>query len=677
MADFWFNRMSEYWVMPLQLDLAEHVRRAKLQVVQTGTFGPMFYGLADDAEIDRNWAGMPLLGIEENLALAAERIPQIQAAGAKVVAQMSLAWHYGDHEKGKGLFGVWDRLWTDALLGQEPQVPLEDCLQRTLEGGLRSWPIEGRPYRTYSGCVCNPHWLALLKPMVAKAIELGVDGFNAHHNFEQFCQCGYCRSYLGERLDEEFEAGELRQVLDPDGPPPGTEYDKPLAVRADAPPELAQRFARLCQRALYRRRKEFFDALFIDFAGTLKADLLLAQWYHKYDLGVWDERCLLPASQWARDEAYIWYSQGGNKNYSSLEQGYLADNGLPARYTYAMSGGKPMVLNKYDGLRLRLSIAEAGANHSAALGFHWWGDERMAAEGSDYSGPIERYQGFLAAHEDLIHPASPWSQVGLVYPRRAELEQEQECLDALKSLGRFMEDGHVPFDILLDEQLLQKGADYPVLILPGIARLTSAEGDFLRRYVAGGGKLLFSEGTGILREDGSPYEKGLLAAWQERAPAGVYYLPARDWRPPVVELRTRIQVPVYPCAAHDAFGQEFLKGLEALLEALWLRTDAPWYVRVRAWQPVQVKALVLHWVNYRQDEESDIEVPEPVGPLEVECAVPAGYGVARVEWLYPEKREGVELAHQIRAGRLYFTIPSLIVYGLSVVHLVESNEGGR
>ena len=98
MADFWFNRMSEYWVMPLQLDLAEHVRRAKLQVVQTGTFGPMFYGLADDAEIDRNWAGMPLLGIEENLALAAERIPQIQAAGAKVVAQMSLGWHYGDHE---------------------------------------------------------------------------------------------------------------------------------------------------------------------------------------------------------------------------------------------------------------------------------------------------------------------------------------------------------------------------------------------------------------------------------------------------------------------------------------------------------------------------------------------------------------------------------------------------
>ena len=671
MTDFWFNRMAEYWVMPLHMDLAEHVSRANLQVVQTGTFGPMFYGLADDTGVDRNWPGMPLVGIEENLALALECIPKIQAAGAKVVAQMSLGWHYGDYERGKGLFGVWDRLWTDELLGPAPQVALEDCLQRTLDGGLRSWPIEGRPYRTYSGCVCNPHWLALLKPMVQKAIEVGVDGFKAHHNFEQFCQCTYCRSYLGQQLDEEFEAGELRQVLDVDGPPSGTDYDKPMVARVDAPPELRDRFARLCQKVIYRRRKEFFDALFIDFGRALKPELLLAQWYHKYDLSVWDERCLLPASQWAQDEDYIWYSQGGNKNYSSLEHGYLADTGLPARYTYAMSGGKPMVLNKYDGQRLRLSIAEAGANHSAALGSHSWAEERMATEGSDYTGPIERYQSFLAAHDGLIHPATPWSQVGLVYPRRAELEQEHECLDALKTLGRFMEDGHVPFDVLLDEQLVDKGAEYPVLILPGIARLTPAEGDFLQHYVAAGGKVIFSEGTGTLMEDGTPYEEGLMAALQRQESTQVYNLPARDWSPPMVELQPDILVPVYPSVQHDASGLEFLERLEAMLEPVWLRTDAPWYVRVRAWKPSLVEALVLHWVNYRQDENSDIEVPEPVGPLEVECAVPAGFRVERVEWLYPEKREGFDLPHEIRSGRVHFTIPALIVYGLSVVHLVE------
>jgi hypothetical protein len=670
MTGFWFNRMAEYWVVPREFDLAEHARRAQLQLVQAGTFGPMFYGLAHDQSIDRNWAGMPLLGVEENLAMMAELIPRIQAAGAKVVGQMSLGWHYGDDETGKGLFEVWDQIWTEELLGPAPDVPLAAALQRMADGSLRSWPIEGRPYRTYSGCICNPHWLAILRPMVKQAIGLGVDGFNAHHNFEQFCQCDYCRTYLTEVLAETFSAEELQQTLDEDGPPPA-EYSKTLAVRPDAPQVLRERFERVCQRAVYRRRKEFFDALFIDYGRTLKPDLLLAQWYHKYHLDVWDERCLLPADQWARDEDYIWYSQGGNKNYSSIDNGYLADNGLPARYTYAMSNGKPMVLNKYDSKRLRLSIAEAGANHSAALAFHWWGDDRIKASGSDYTGPIERYQCFLAKHEPLIAAARPWSQVGLVYPRRAELEQEPGCLEPLKCLGRFMEDGHVLFDILLDIQLLEKGEDYQTLILPGIARLTRAEADFLRRFVAAGGTLVFTDGTGGLAEDGTPHENGLLADWHTDAPAGVHCLQDRDWSPASVELRPDTQVSLHPIAQQDAFGREFLALLDGLLEPAWLRTDAPWYVRVRAWRPEGSKALVLHWVNYRQDEDSNIEVPQPVGPVEIECAVPEGQRVERVEWLYPEKQYGVELPYEMRSGRVCFSVPSLIVYGLSVLHLAD------
>ena len=44
MTGFWFNRMAEFWVVPREFDLAEHARRAQLQLVQAGTFGPMFYG---------------------------------------------------------------------------------------------------------------------------------------------------------------------------------------------------------------------------------------------------------------------------------------------------------------------------------------------------------------------------------------------------------------------------------------------------------------------------------------------------------------------------------------------------------------------------------------------------------------------------------------------------------
>ena len=56
---FRFNRLVQYWGIPLNLDLVDLVRRARIQVVQAGTFGPQFYGLADDREVERHWAGMP------------------------------------------------------------------------------------------------------------------------------------------------------------------------------------------------------------------------------------------------------------------------------------------------------------------------------------------------------------------------------------------------------------------------------------------------------------------------------------------------------------------------------------------------------------------------------------------------------------------------------------------
>jgi hypothetical protein len=40
-----------------------------------------------------------------------------------------------------------------------------------------------------------------------------------------------------------------------------------------------------------------------------------------------------------------------------------------------------------------------------------------------------------------------------------------------------------------------------------------------------------------------------------------------------------------------------------------------------------------------------------------------------VEWLYPAQEEAAVLPRHGRAGRVDFKVPSLIVYGLSVVYL--------
>ena len=670
---FWFNRMAEHWSIPERLDLVEHVKRAQLQVVQVGTFGPMFYSLADDPEVNRHWVGMPLLGIRENLARAAELIPQLQAGGARVVGQMSMAWNYGNHDSGHGLFGAWERIWTRDLLGEAPCANAEDTQQRLADGALRRWDIEGRPYLTYSGCMCNPHWLATLKPMVTKAIELGIDGFNVHHNFENFCRCDHCRDYVREKLQEAFDNRDLQRIFDTRDL---DEVSDLLTPSQECPADLRQRFQLTVNRATHLRRKEALDEIYITHGRSLKPDLLLAQWYHKYDFHPHDERSLLPSSLWAKDEDYIWYSQGGYKGMSAIEQGYLADMGLPARFIYAAGGGKPFVINKYDSRRLRLSIAEAAANHGAALAFHWGHDENPNFALEDYYAPVIRYQRFLAEHESLMHPAQPWAQIGLVYPRRAELEDEADCLEPLKRIGRLLEDRHLLFDIILDEQLLECAAKYPTLILPDVKRLSPEEGAHLKQFVENGGKLVVTGATGTYQLDGTPYPEGLLADLgvqtdeiQEGVePEQVYYIAEGKWGPDSVEVRGA-QLPVYPLIENDSFGQDFVKNLEALLASADLETDAPWFIRVRAWVPEGHTALVLHWVNYKQDEEADIETPQPVGPVQVDCKMPEGYVVDKVEWVYPEKQDSVLLPHERCGERIHFTIPSVIVYGLSVLHL--------
>jgi len=97
-----------------------------------------------------------------------------------------------------------------------------------------------------------------------------------------------------------------------------------------------------------------------------------------------------------------------------------------------------------------------------------------------------------------------------------------------------------------------------------------------------------------------------------------------------------------------------------------LRTDAPWYVRVRAWR-AHSGGLALHWVNYRQVEDAQTETPWPVGPIAVECALPPGQRVEGVEWRRPEAGQPSELPHVQAGGCLRFTVPQVVVYGITVL----------
>jgi len=668
---FWFNRLIEYWTLPTADQVVDHVRRGKVQVVQMGNFGPDFYGLAGDPGVERSWAGMPVVGIEENLQLAADVIPQVQAAGARVVGQLSSTLHYGDHETGLGLFGkVWDQMWTPTILGDRPADSVSATIALEASGEPARRAIEGRPYFSYRGCISNPLWLQALKAMVRKGIDLGLDGFNTTHNYEGFCGCGYCADVIRAHMRPVFSGAQLNSLFDGD-------FDGAVDARkpaANAPKELQHRYLVILEQAAARRRKNAFDEVFINYGRSLRPGLLAAQWYHKYGMRVNDERAALPADLWARGEDYIWYSQGPYRWGSSIEQGYIADMGLNARHMHAAGGGRPFVINKYDYRRWRVWAGEAAAHGGASPCFHA-GPPRPEQEEAtriapeDYFGPIIRYQRFVAEHEDLLHPARPISQFGLVYPRRAEREGELDYLDALKRIAEWLEDAHVFYDILFDDQLTERANEFSTLILPDIRRLSSAEVAAVQRHVDAGGGLVVAGATGTLDADGGQQDPNPLFT---KSADRIYRWESTDWQPETKTIRTLEgdpEMPVYPHLPDAPQGRALIATLEELCGGFWLRTDAPWWVRARAWRAENTAAIPVHWINYRQDEASAIETPIPMGPIQVDLLLADDAKVDCVEWRYPEMKKPLVLDHKVVAGRVSFEIPRIIVYGISVIRL--------
>src|SRR5262249_18083327 len=159
--------------------------------------------------------------------------------------------------------------------------------------------------------------------------------------------------------------------------------------------------------------KQAFDEVFVKYARSLKADLLLGQWNHLGDFNQinGDERCLLPGESWGRDEDYLWYSTGGAACFTDLKEGVLGEGTLQARYIRGSFDDKPFTLAKYESTRTRVTIAELAANGGAPMGFYANFQDKMARE------ELVRYYRFLGKYDALYRGNRSHAEVLLLYPR--------------------------------------------------------------------------------------------------------------------------------------------------------------------------------------------------------------------------------------------------------------------
>jgi hypothetical protein len=297
--------------------------------------------------------------------------------------------------------------------------------------------------KEYWACLRNPDWQKVMKAWVKRGVDRGIDGYIANYFYRHNCLCEHCQRDFRAYLKERFKGEELKTQFAIEN----VDQHKFTEIVSWHDPKESTPLRREMLRFSQISNKRVFDEVFIKYGRSLKKDLIAAQWNHIGNLHQisGDERCLLPADLWGKDEDYLWYSTGGAACYTDLAKGDLGEGTLQARYIRGMFQDKPFTLGKYESTRIRVAIAELAANGGAPMGFYTRFTDPLARK------EITRYYQFLKRYDEIYRGNTPYAEATLVYPRTAVFRGDLAPVEAFRTKGKKLLDEHVLFDVVSDE----------------------------------------------------------------------------------------------------------------------------------------------------------------------------------------------------------------------------------
>ena len=443
-----FTRLVAHWIGYEKPEYLTFLEEAQPDIAQVGFYGAHFWSLAHTPHGKGYPAHFPIQGVGECGDWFEKLNAEVHRRKVKVVGHFNVKFLVGDPDSPdgpRGFFKFYRDLWDEKELGPRPPVssPL-DLLEKNADGT----PIVNTGYsiggmKEYWGCLNNPHWLAVLKAWAKRGIERGVDGYVINYFYRHNCLCEHCqrefKTYMGERFKpEELNAQFGISDLDKHQFAEIVSWHKP-----DESTPLRREMLRFSQVA----NKRAFDEVFVQYGRKLKPGLLLAQWNHLGNFSQigGDERCLLPAELWGKDEDYLWYSSGGSAVYTDLAEGFLGDLTLQMRYIRGAFADKPFTMGKYEHTRVRTAIAELAANGGAPMGFYTNFQDPEARE------EIVRYYRFIKRYDERFRANRPHAEALLVYPRSLVHQGNVAAVEEFKKLGKQLVDAHVLFDVKPDD----------------------------------------------------------------------------------------------------------------------------------------------------------------------------------------------------------------------------------
>lgn len=621
--------------------LIPYLETARPEIVQIGNYGAMFHGYADN-EKSTGWPmQLPVSGERAALTFQRELNQRVHQMGLTVVGHFRLVKVMGNWDEKSGFVEYYNQRWPRDLLGPKPHADVTELLQRDVDGK----PIQlGRYNQSQLAlCLSSPHARQMLKAMLKVAIDNGVDGIDTNFNYRFDCACPYCQAAFKEWLSSHLTVVEIREQLGIENLQRHVFPVIPASIPGYPDAAEASRLDWLAKRWGAEHFKQKFDEIFIDYGRSLKKNLIVAQWNHLSHVSIGEERAFLPLELWGRGEDYFWYSGGAafvGKNLN-LAQHKAGDAWLSCLYVREMGGGKPFVIGKYDHCRMAASMAEGFATGGMGMGRYMRFEEPAGFE------VLARYTRFMHGHRQFYDGAVPYADVALVLPRQSVLNHRPDALDAFRDLGQALVERQVLIDVVADERITPtRLAEYPSVILTGAFALSDGQLAALRDYAANGGKVIVRGDVATMKPRGEPRQDGAIA--------GAVAIDAESIAAAADTIAERLQ----------AAGNSTI--------------DSPWTVRSTAYK--QPGRVILHLVNFDREEGApesnrtgpETERPQAVENVAVRLRLPAGRQATAVTMYTPDGGEPVNLDFQMRHGQVWFAVPHVLVYALTIVDIASS-----
>ena len=381
-----------------------------------------------------------------------------------------------------------------------------DWAQRKADGRVTSWDEE---YNSVAFCPNSPYREYLTSIINEILDNYDIDGFYFDEpSFQSWCNCENCKKKFFN------------------------EFHQPLPVEEKWGDQTFANFIAWRYRQISDWRQSLYEASkgenrCIFFQGAFPLSRL-----SKEPIKISGLEFMNPYVERFGVDWYVPMAHGADLSYSSQiadivhfelyrrsVQEPLWWYGVNLRYGQTIGNGKQiLVLNMmaqtpFDlyGLpeaELRLSVAELLANSGSPLFARYYPDRvDQQAWNKVYDCLRESMllEPYLEKRESLKYAALLFSETTL--EQNDKLEGKPSHLDCMKGMAKALLQEQVLFDVITEDELIDKIEQYRVLVLPNVSCLSAQAKQAIHSFIAKGGGVIGSYETGLYDEHGHRSEK--------------------------------------------------------------------------------------------------------------------------------------------------------------------------